>query len=292
MPTVISHARARDAAPDLDDGELRAPPRRRAGGARPASRKSRSSAAPGMIARLSRPRLSKTAVVACAALCALMTGVVVNALYLQTEKHHAPLFAQIEEITPAPTPLARPAAVTPRSAETAPAAPVEVAAPAPTPAPAPRPAPRETTGSLGRQNDAIGALLTGARGARAATQTSGTSGTSKASDMARTTARARAAAKPQTAAKPRAPEKIRAAAKPDETAKPKAGAKTQTVAKARAAAKTPPRPASPPVVANSVATTERISDEMRSKLAAIGAGQPKPRAAAKPVRRALAQDDE
>ena len=134
MPTVISQARARAEAFDHDDGDLRAPPRRRSP-ARSASRASRSSPMSGLSAYLPRPRFSKAAVIGCAALCALTTGVVVNALYLQTEKHHAPLFTTAE-IQAAPTPPARPAALTPRVIEAAPTA-TPIAAPEPAPRPAP-----------------------------------------------------------------------------------------------------------------------------------------------------------
>ena len=87
MPTDISQARARA----FPDDALRAPPRE---GKRSPSRSSRKTVSPmsRLLAAVPFPRLSTGAVVGCAAFCALMTGVVVNALYLQTDKHSAPMF--------------------------------------------------------------------------------------------------------------------------------------------------------------------------------------------------------
>lgn len=121
----------------------------------------------------SAPRFSSVAVASCAAFAALMTGVVVNALFLQHEKHQAPLFASFPAGVTSILPPARPARAesalaTPASAAVS--APAPHALPIEAPAPAPRPeseaaVPRKPEA---RRIDAIGALLRG--GAPAATE--------------------------------------------------------------------------------------------------------------------------
>ena len=279
IPAVTSQARARAYV----DDELRAPPRE---GKRARPRSSKKSASPmsRLFAAVPRPRFSSGAVIGCAALCALTAGVVVNALFLQTDKHQAPLFpataasasaqqgrlSVLPHEAQAPTPAPRPA--------------LEGAvAPAPAPVPLPRAA-RETTGSVGRRNDGVAALLNGS---------------------------AQRAAKPREAAAPRATEetvKPRAAAKP-ESAQPRSQP-TKAVAELRRAASvatrseakpkpaqqaSAPKPAAKPAAAsadrrNSAAVTEKISDEMRRKLAALSGEKSAP-AKPKPTRAAKAEDE-
>ena len=120
---------------------------------------------------IARLRHRPLAIAACAAFAALMTGGVVNALFLQTHRHPAPLFHSAPQPAPQPAAAARPAP--------APApAPVAAAKPEAS-APARNAAPRETSivarevtpparpAELGAakgveaksKNDAIGALL-------------------------------------------------------------------------------------------------------------------------------------
>jgi hypothetical protein len=268
IPTVTSQARARAYV----DDELRAPPRE---GKRARPRSSKKSASPmSRLFCVPRLRLSSGAVIGAAALCALMTGVVVNALFLQTDKHRAPLFpASVADAAPAqgrltvlpheaqaPTPAPRPALE-------------GAAAPAPLPVPLPRAA-RETTGSVGRQSDGVAALLNGSP-ARA-----------EKPREAEQTIRKRVAAKPETTQARSQPTKAvaehrRAAAV---AAKPKPAQQASA-----------PKPAAKPVAAaqdkrNSPAVTEKISDEMRRKLAALAGGEKV--AAAKPKRAAKAAQEE
>ena len=57
---------------------------------------------------IARLRHRPLAVAACAAFAALMTGGVVNALFLQTHRHPAPLFRSAPQSAPAPAPVAAP----------------------------------------------------------------------------------------------------------------------------------------------------------------------------------------
>lgn len=281
IPTLTSHARA----PAYVDDELRAPPREAKRGV-PRSRKKSGSGMSRLFNVAPLPRLSTGAIVGCAAFCALMTGVVVNALYLQTDKHAAPLFLPAAEAAaPAPAPRAAPI-------------PTPVPRPVVTPqtAPAPRAAAREVTGSLGRQFDGLDALLGGASAVKP--------------QMAKPEA-----AKPQAAT----PHASKPQASKPQASKPQASAArsqpTKTVAEARRAAAPKPEPAKPaaskpaaskpamvhksahaaPARAatdkgNSLAVTERISDEMRRKLAAI-TGTPVKTGPVK-AKRAAADEDE
>lgn len=306
MPTEISHARARGGASAFDLDDLRAPSRAGGARARRSSRKNTTSPMSSMIARLPRPRLSSGTVIACAAFCALMTGVVINALYLQTEKHQAPLFsgppASFGTRVSAP-----PAAPLQREAETPAQTPAPVARPAAEPTP--RPAPRETTGSLGRPLDSIGGLLAGATAATRAAPPRASVATQSASKPA-VVAKPSAASKPaahapaktQATAKFQPPLKAQAKMKPQApkalaSSKPQAP-KAHAAAKPQASTKSAAAPSAPRAMANSTATTERISDDMRKKLASISAipakpsAAPKPGAASKPARNVAAQDDE
>lgn len=75
---------------------------------------------------IARIRHRPLAIAACAAFAALMTGGVVNALFLQTHRHPAPLFRGAPAPAPAPAVAPKPEA----SAPAAPAAPAVAAAPA------------------------------------------------------------------------------------------------------------------------------------------------------------------
>ena len=296
MPTEISHARARGGASAFDPDDLRAPSRAGGARARRSSRKNATSPMSSMIARLPRPRLSSGTVIACAAFCALMTGVVVNALYLQTEKHQAPLFSG----PPASFGARVSAPPVQREAETLAHTPAPLARPAvePTAAPMPRPAQRETAGSLGRPLDSIGGLLAGATAATRAAPPRATAATHSAAKPA-AIAKPVGAIKPAGAIKPvaHAPAKTQATAKFQPPLKAQATMKPQAAPKAHAAAKpqAPTKSAiagAPRAKANSTATTERISDDMRKKLASISAIPAKPGATPKPARNVAAQDDE
>lgn len=130
---------------------------------------------------LARPRLSTGAVIACAAFCALMTGVVVNALYLQTGKHEAPLFPRAEAsaarkiapapavapaVSPAPAPSVAPTPPRRSDAGESLLSPRLALEPSVAPSPPMRPSVKsETTGSVAktdkpaRRLDEIGALV-------------------------------------------------------------------------------------------------------------------------------------
>lgn len=247
MPTDLSLARG--AA--LPDDDMRAPPRPRR------SRSSKKTAAPmRLLDAVAFPRLSTSAVVGCAAFCALMTGVVVNALYLQTDKHRAPLFSAADAPAAAAAPVAR-----------LPVREVEAPLPPPRPAieppatPAPRPASRETTGSLARVGDGVGALLA-------------------AAPDTKPSAKPRAAKPGAQAARGQPTKSVADHRRAAVAAKPKAGA-----------AAVRPVVAAQKDKANPAAVSERISEEMRRKLAAIGVdkgGGAKSRAAP----RAAADDEE
>lgn len=181
MTTLLS------AAPTRADSITGAPRARRKSKAarrgQPSSSRRPSRSFMTRLVSLARPRLSTGAVIACAAFTALMTGVVVNALYLQTGKHQAPLFARADasvarKIAPAPAlaPAAAPApAPAPAVAPTPPRrsdagesllSPRLALEPETPPAPPSRPVLRsESTGSVAKKEtptrrvDAIGALL-------------------------------------------------------------------------------------------------------------------------------------
>jgi len=252
MPTEISYARAFAA----DDDALRAPSR---AGTRARSRASRKSVSrtSRLLAAIPFPCLSTGAVVGCAAFCALMTGVVVNALFLQTDKHSAPMFPP-EAAAASAAPAQR---VNARAVEAP--APRAVVAPeiAPPPLPPPRPAAREITGSLARQPDGVDALLAAAPAAK-------------------------------RVARPRAEEAV--AARKPVAAAPTRSQPTKAVAEHRRAAAPKPKsvaagkPAAAKDKSNSAAITHAISDEMRNKLAAISGAPVK----AKPARRVAADDEE
>ncbi len=129
---------------------------------------------------LGRLKASPLTVVACAAFAALMTGIAVNALFLQRDKHPAPIFRTAPVAAPAPQAAAPAAAPAPAQqvAHAAPAqGPAVVAPPAQVqPAPAPRAAaatPPARPSDLGEQSqraaapvdrtklDPIGQLLRG-----------------------------------------------------------------------------------------------------------------------------------
>lgn len=127
---------------------------------------------------IARIRHRPLAVAACAAFAALMTGGLVNALFLQTQRHPAPLF----RTAPAPAPVAHPVAPAPKVEAAAPKAePARetAAAPAHDVLPPPRPADLGQTRSVEAKRadakphaDAIGSLLrAGAPAAETTTST-------------------------------------------------------------------------------------------------------------------------
>lgn len=278
---VPSHAPSRARPVALDEDEVRPPKRsaqrRKSAGAAPrSSRKSGRAPMSTVFSRLPfAPRLSTGAIVAGAAFAALMTGVVFNALFMQTDKHSAPLFppAPVESATSAPVRIPLP----PARAVEAPAQPVPALRASPLPAPplpAPRPARGEITGSLGA--DPFAALMNAPAPERGAKPRLN---------------RPQAAVKPTVAAKPALAVKPHVAAKPHADsnatgAKPSAApSATKRIAERRGGAKPAQGVASRPVdKVNSASVTGSISDEMRQKLATIGGGA-KP-VARKPVRAA------
>lgn len=257
MPTDISFARGSAYSED----ELRAPPRE--GQRRARAPRKRASPLSRLAAAAPFRRLSTGAVIGCAAFCALMTGVVVNALYLQTDKHAAPMFPP-EATASAPANVRRVAA---RPVEAPAPAPRPAAAPDPEfapPLPAPRPPQRDITGSLGRQTDGLDALIAGA------------------------------SVKPAPKPAPKKPAAAPARSQPTQAVaehRRAAAAKPKAVAAKPAADK--PQAAHKPAVAaakdqrNSAAVTTAISDEMRRKLASIGGAPAKAKAA-----KAAADDEE
>jgi hypothetical protein len=278
----------------LDDDEVRPPKRtaKRRKGAGGASRSPRKSGRAPMSSVLSRlpfsQRLSTGAIVAGAAFAALMTGVVFNALFMQTDKHSAPLFppAPVESATSAPVRIPLP----PARAVDAPTQPAPALRASPLPAPplpAPRPAKGEITGSLGA--DPFASLMNAPGAERAAKLQTVKPQALKPQTLKPQAPKPQAvkphAATPHAAMKPVIAAKPHAEAKATSAKPVSAASATRLIAERRGVAKQAQRGATRPAdKVNSASVTGSISDEMRQKLAAIGGGA-KP-AARKSVRAA------